>query len=131
MANKYTEIMIDLPNIRCVTCGKVIGHLHEQLVELRTKSYTNEEIFEELDLKRPCCRNSMINPPKYSFVGTDEDDPSHPLNQTVEESSISLSRDHDSDHRDKSTGIRNRLIKMKEKEASQARKKPTMCYYAI
>lgn len=124
--------MIDLPNIRCVTCGKVIGHLHGRLIELRTKSYTNEEVFEELDLKRPCCRNSLIHPPKYSFLAIDDDDPSHPLNQSVEESSINLSRDSDSDHRsDKSLGIRNRLIKMKEKESSQPRKKPSMCYYAI
>jgi len=123
MANKYTEIMIDLPNIRCVTCGKVIGHLHEKVGELRYKSYTNEEIFEELGLSRPCCRNSIINPPKYSFVGIDEQEETvHPLNQTVEESSI---------NGDKSMGIRNRLMKMKEKDSKQPRKKPSMCYYAI
>lgn len=118
MADQFDEIMIDLPNIRCVTCGKVLGHLHDKLGMLRAKNYTNEEIFEDLGLTRPCCRVSMIHPPKYSMVGIiDEEQPTFTL----------------SDDRivDKSTSLKSRLMKIKEKEATETKKKPVMCYYAI
>lgn len=125
MASHIEEIMIDLPNIRCVTCGKVIGHLHDRMIQLRTKNYSNQEIFDELGLSRPCCRNSIIHPPKYSMVGIVDDEKGHPLNKNVEEKTSSSS--------EKSLNLRNRLLKIKEGQ-TQSQPKPTkkpMCYYAI
>lgn len=132
MANNFDEIMIDLPNIRCVTCGKVIGHLHDKMVQLRTKNYTNEEIFEELGLGRPCCRVALIYPPKYSMVGiVDEEKPSR---NSISERSKGHGEDNGQGQgADKAVGLRNKLMQLKEKNASQepVKKKTTMCYYAI
>ncbi len=115
--------MIDLPYIRCVTCGKVIGHLHSRVEDLRTKNYTNEEIFEELGLSRPCCRNSVMNPPKYSMVGIADEEKTHPMNLSTEEKGIS---------HDRTAGLRNRLSKIKDASGQdkKSNKKP-MCYLAI
>lgn len=126
MANKFEEIMIDLPNIRCMTCGKVIGHLHNRLEGLRSKNYTNEEIFGELGLSRPCCRVAMINPPKYSMVGIVDENESRVGETLREKEQASLGQG------DKNSDIRNRLLKIKEKQKSEVQnKKPLMSYYAI
>jgi DNA-directed RNA polymerase subunit N (RpoN/RPB10) len=113
MERNIEEIMIDLPNIRCVTCGKVIGHLDGKFRALRENNYSNEEIFEELGLSRPCCRNSMIYPPKYSIVSSTE------VKQTEIASLGSGSTS-------KSDDLKKRLAKIKEQP-----KKQSLCYYAI
>jgi DNA-directed RNA polymerase subunit N (RpoN/RPB10) len=121
MATKCKEILVDLPNVRCVTCGKVLGHLHSRLEQLRIKNYTNEEIFEELEIKRPCCRNEMLYPPKFALFDSPDDD----TTITGEERSIGSER---------VIGIRSRLMKLKETSASENKKerpKKTLCYYAV
>ena len=119
MASKCKEILVDLPNVRCITCGKVLGHLHSRLEQLRIRNYTNEEIFEELSITRPCCRNEMIYPPKFALFDSVEDD---------------ISTDERTIGSERATGIRNRLMKLKETSASEGKKerpKKTLCYYAV
>jgi DNA-directed RNA polymerase subunit N (RpoN/RPB10) len=119
MENRFEEIVIDLPNIRCTTCGKVIGHLHGRLCLLREKNYSNEEIFEELGLARPCCRNSMIYPPKYSIVSSIEENKQAERKDASKEEEVSIGTE-------KSIALKGRLNKIKEQT-----KKPSLCYYAI
>ena len=66
--------------IRCVTCRKVLGHIGDQIDELRRKNYSNQEIFEALGLERWCCRNSVFNPIKVSMAEyLDENIPTYKL----------------------------------------------------
>ena len=46
--------------IRCFTCGKVIGHLWKPYKELLKQGKKPEEAFEELGIKRYCCRRMFI-----------------------------------------------------------------------
>lgn len=42
--------------IRCFTCGKVIGHLWEEVKKFKDI----EEFFEKYDIKRYCCRQVFL-----------------------------------------------------------------------
>ncbi len=54
---------IVLPQIRCVHCGKILGHLYEPFLKFLDEGKTPEEAYRLLGLKRYCCRMSIINPP--------------------------------------------------------------------
>ena len=45
--------------IRCFTCGKVIGHMYEEYLEL-IKKKEKKEALDSLGLKRYCCRRMFI-----------------------------------------------------------------------
>lgn len=52
--------------IRCFSCGKIIGNKYEKYLELVKKTNKDElndnqeKIFEELKLKRYCCRRMLL-----------------------------------------------------------------------
>ena len=56
------EKAVVLPPIRCVHCGKVLGHLYTQFCEL-VKTISPEDAFNRIGLKKICCRISIVNPP--------------------------------------------------------------------
>ena len=46
--------------IRCVSCGKPIGHLWEQFKERVEKGEDSKKVLDELGLKRYCCRAMFL-----------------------------------------------------------------------
>ncbi|EDO07992.1 RNA_pol_N superfamily protein [Babesia bovis T2Bo] len=46
--------------IRCFTCGKVIGHLWEQWLELLKQNVNEGDALDRLDLTRYCCRRMIL-----------------------------------------------------------------------
>jgi len=66
-----------LPHIRCVTCGKLIGNLYEPFkIGIEIEGKTPAKMFEELKLKRYCCRMTLMNPivlPSGSSIKTESD----------------------------------------------------------
>ena len=46
--------------IRCFSCGKPIAHLWEEFNERTEKGEEAAKIFEELGLKRYCCRAMFL-----------------------------------------------------------------------
>ena len=52
--------------IRCFSCGKIIANKYEKYLDLVKKSNNDElkdnkeKIFEELKLKRYCCRRMLL-----------------------------------------------------------------------
>ena len=47
--------------VRCISCGKVIGHLWEKYnEEVNMKNRDPKEVLDELGVKRYCCRKHFI-----------------------------------------------------------------------
>ena len=46
--------------IRCMTCGKPVGHLWEKYVERIKKGEDPKKVLDSLGLKRYCCRALFI-----------------------------------------------------------------------
>jgi DNA-directed RNA polymerase subunit N len=46
--------------VRCFSCGKVIGHLWKNYKEKITAGENPEKVFEDLGIKRYCCRRMFI-----------------------------------------------------------------------
>ncbi len=46
--------------IRCVSCGKPIGHLWGQFKERIEKGEDSKKVLDELGLERPCCRSMFL-----------------------------------------------------------------------
>jgi DNA-directed RNA polymerase subunit N (RpoN/RPB10) len=67
--NDFKGSVTELPFIRCYSCGKVIGNLHEKYKKMLGQNMSPAEIFEALDLKRSCCRLRLANP---SIIATAE-----------------------------------------------------------
>jgi DNA-directed RNA polymerase subunit N len=42
--------------IRCLSCGKPVGHLHKKYVEETGKGKSPKEVMDKLGLTRYCCR---------------------------------------------------------------------------
>ncbi|MEK6861744.1 MAG: DNA-directed RNA polymerase subunit N [Nanoarchaeota archaeon] len=42
--------------IRCLSCGKPIGHLYEEFVERTKKGEDKKKVLDSLGLERYCCR---------------------------------------------------------------------------
>jgi hypothetical protein len=57
------------------------------------------------------------------MVGIVDEEKNHPMNLSIEETGMSTA--------DKSTALRNRLLKLKEKSDGPKQNKKPMCYYAI
>jgi len=47
--------------VRCYTCNKVIGYLYEYYKILVEKNIKSEDIFNEIELKRYCCKRMFIS----------------------------------------------------------------------
>ncbi|MHA1338947.1 MAG: DNA-directed RNA polymerase subunit N [Promethearchaeota archaeon] len=47
--------------IRCFTCGKLIGDKWEKYRELKREGKSPSEIFDELGIKRFCCKRMLIS----------------------------------------------------------------------
>ncbi|CAD8175180.1 unnamed protein product (macronuclear) [Paramecium tetraurelia] len=46
--------------IRCFTCGKVVGHLWSDYVQLLQDGVTTGESLDRLGLERYCCRRMIL-----------------------------------------------------------------------
>jgi DNA-directed RNA polymerase subunit N len=46
--------------VRCMSCGKPIGHLYEEYKERAEKGEDKGKIMTELGLKRYCCRGVFL-----------------------------------------------------------------------
>ena len=54
----------ELPHIRCIECGKVIGHKWEPYQKLLSEGVSIKDAMEKLGINRYCCRYRMMNPIK-------------------------------------------------------------------
>jgi DNA-directed RNA polymerase subunit N (RpoN/RPB10) len=78
----------ELPPIRCVTCGKVIGQKWHPYQRALEAGLSYEEALNKVGLSRPCCRLRMRNPAKIVFPETQET-----FEDTFEKLSISENRE--------------------------------------
>ena len=46
--------------IRCFTCGKPVGQLHEEFVDRVEKGQDTKKVMDDLGLKRYCCRGLFM-----------------------------------------------------------------------
>ena len=54
----------EMCHIRCIECGKVIGHKWEPYQKLLSEGVSIKEAMEKLGINRYCCRYRMMNPIK-------------------------------------------------------------------
>ena len=54
----------ELPHVRCMECGKVIGHKWEPYQELLSQGVSIKDAMEKLGINRYCCRYRLMNPIK-------------------------------------------------------------------
>ena len=47
--------------IRCFSCGKLIAHVYQPYKELLEKGETSEDAFEELGIRRFCCKRMIVS----------------------------------------------------------------------
>jgi len=47
--------------VRCFTCGKVIGHLHEDYSKKVKEGKDAAKVLDELGIKRYCCRRMFLS----------------------------------------------------------------------
>ncbi len=47
--------------VRCFSCGKVIGHLYTEFEERVKKGENPEQVFEDMNLNRYCCRRMLLS----------------------------------------------------------------------
>jgi DNA-directed RNA polymerase subunit N (RpoN/RPB10) len=117
--------------IQCVTCGKMIGNLYNKADELRRKNLTEIEVYEELGLKRTCCRYHLtlgIKMPMVKYLdenvrldlNTEQNTEQEELQGTTEANSTSNSSipnsvsDQQSKDKEKVNGIKSRLAKLRD-----------------
>ena len=46
--------------IRCFSCGKPIGHLHEEYEERVENGEDRKDVMDDLMIERPCCRTVFM-----------------------------------------------------------------------
>ena len=55
-----------LPPVRCFTCGKPIGgRIYKEFKERVAKGEDPEKVFEDLGIKRYCCRATLMSSEDY------------------------------------------------------------------
>ncbi|MDN5358421.1 MAG: DNA-directed polymerase subunit [Candidatus Diapherotrites archaeon] len=55
-----------LPPVRCFTCGKPIGgRIYREFKERVAKGEDPEKVFEDLGIKRYCCRMTLFTSENY------------------------------------------------------------------
>ena len=94
--------------IRCVTCGKVIGHLYEKAAELRISNFTEIEIYQKFGLNRTCCRYHLTSGFKMPMAKYLDENARLDLDED-ENSQLDVPRENT----DKINSIKNRLSKMR------------------
>ncbi len=47
--------------VRCLSCGKPVGHLYEEYKERVEKGEEPKKVLDDLGLKRYCCRGLFIS----------------------------------------------------------------------
>lgn len=67
LSEELSSFVDILPDVRCHTCNKVIGHLYEKYTSLLSQGKAHLEIIKELGLKRKCCILNTINPPQTNI----------------------------------------------------------------
>lgn len=53
-------IKIIIP-VRCFSCGRPVAHLWEEFKKRKEKGEEVKKIFEELGIKRYCCRSVLLS----------------------------------------------------------------------
>ena len=61
MTDSYGEVY---PNVRCITCNKVIASIYDKYVDLVNSGVDQTEIWKELGVRRTCCMTELMRPPK-------------------------------------------------------------------
>jgi len=46
--------------IRCISCGKPVGHLYEQYLERVKNGEDRKKVLDDLGLERYCCRSLFL-----------------------------------------------------------------------
>ena len=46
--------------VRCLSCGKVLGHLYEEYVNRTSKGEDPKKVMDSLGLRRYCCRQLFM-----------------------------------------------------------------------
>ncbi len=46
--------------IRCMTCGKPVGHLYEKFMEKVAKGSDPKQVLDSLGVERYCCRSLFV-----------------------------------------------------------------------
>ena len=64
--------------IRCLTCNKVIGHMH-RIYESMKENHTNDEIFNKLKVIRYCCKRMFLSHINYFDMYNQYDKASFPF----------------------------------------------------
>ncbi len=64
--------------IRCLTCNKVIGHMH-RIYESMKENHTNDEIFNKLKVIRYCCKRMFLSHINYFDMYSQYDKASFPF----------------------------------------------------
>ena len=65
----------ELPHVRCISCGTVLGHKWERYQDLLSRGIKIETALSMLGLKKYCCRYRMMNPIKVPIKAKSEMDP--------------------------------------------------------
>lgn len=60
------EELLNMPYLKCTSCGKVIGHLRRPYLELSQGGMTPTTIFNRLGMTRYCCRQNVTNPARIA-----------------------------------------------------------------
>jgi DNA-directed RNA polymerase subunit N len=47
--------------VKCLSCGKPIGHLYEEYKERVAKGEDSAKVMDELGLRRYCCRGIFVS----------------------------------------------------------------------
>jgi DNA-directed RNA polymerase subunit N (RpoN/RPB10) len=113
--------------IQCVTCGKMLGNLYNKADELRRKNLSEMEVYENLGLKRTCCRYHLtlgIKMPMVKYLDenvrldldlNEEDRNTDRItDRTTERTTTGISKEQESSEKDKVNGIKSRLAKLRD-----------------
>jgi len=61
-----------LPNVVCVNCNEPLAHLYPLYQQLTKMNYTQEEIFNMINLKNYCCRKELAQSQIIVTIKPDE-----------------------------------------------------------
>jgi DNA-directed RNA polymerase subunit N (RpoN/RPB10) len=124
----------ELPHIRCYTCNKLIGQYYDLFNELKSVGLTPEEAFEQLKIKKVCCRVRIANPAiistaKYieeSDIVPDEEEEELEedlFQRTIQQEKKKTQKEEET-NKSKISAIQNRLNKLKAAK-EESTQKPT------
>ena len=120
-----------MPYIRCVTCGKVIGHMYERANGLRAKNFDEQQIFEELGLKRTCCRFHLSTGFKMPIVKYLDETARLDLDEECCNEGKMESHLNSNNTDQKVSSIKDRLIRLKDGKKSDLPPQPKRISYFV